>query len=91
MKFKQLLTKSLLAAVCLLAGQSAWAKVEETVVVNCDFSKGETLLLQIIQQMVIRLPLMISLLLSERTQLQSRLNSYFGCQVTILIIADFLL
>ena len=43
MKFKQLLTKSLLAAVCLLAGQSAWAKVEETVVVNCDFSKGETL------------------------------------------------
>ncbi len=43
MKFKQLLTKSLLAAVCLLAGQSAWAEVEETVVVNCNFDNGETL------------------------------------------------
>lgn len=30
MKFKQLLTKSLLAAVCLLAGQSVWGAVEIT-------------------------------------------------------------
>lgn len=35
--------KSLLVAAGLLVGQSAWADIEETVVVNCDFNNGETL------------------------------------------------
>ena len=43
MKKILLLTKTLLAAVLLCVGQSAWADVTETVVVNCDFNNDETL------------------------------------------------
>ena len=43
MKIKQLLTKTLLVAAGLLVGQSVWADVVETTVVNCDFNNGETL------------------------------------------------
>ena len=44
MKKLFLLTKTLLVAVMLCVGASnAWATVTETVVVNCDFSEGETL------------------------------------------------
>ena len=44
MKKLSLLTKSLLVVAGLLMGtMSAWADVEETVVVNCNFDNGETL------------------------------------------------
>lgn len=46
MKFKHLLTKSLLAAVCLLAGQSAWAVDVPTPVYFNDFSSTEGLTIQ---------------------------------------------
>jgi len=41
MKFKQLLTKSLLAAVCLLVGQSAWAQHYTTSFTSGTFTGGQ--------------------------------------------------